>query len=76
MERILELGVAFPSPRCVNILREQSLQMVFVHGDDVIQQVTTTPPVGSRTGAVLLRFGLAVAPGFLWVGIEPGRAGL
>ena len=23
-----------------NILREQSLQMAFVHGDDVIQQVT------------------------------------
>ena len=32
--------------------------------------------VGSRTGAELRRCGLAVAPRFLWVGIELGRANL
>src|SRR6266446_1848186 len=32
--------------------------------------------VGSRTGAMLRRFGLAVAPRFLWVGIELGRTSL
>src|SRR5208283_237050 len=34
------------------------------------------PLVGSRASAILLRFRLAVAPRFLWVGIELGRAGL
>ena len=32
--------------------------------------------VGSRNGAWLRRFDLAVAPRFLWVGIELGRANL
>jgi len=32
--------------------------------------------VGSRTFAILRRFSLSVAPRFLWVGIEPGRASL
>ena|SRR6266404_7704502 len=32
--------------------------------------------VGSRTGAMPRRCGLAVAPRFLWVGIELGRASL
>jgi hypothetical protein len=32
--------------------------------------------VGSRASAILRRFRLAVAPRFLWVGIELGRASL